>query len=246
MVHFHAVRLGVVPTIRSTRTLLVFLAALLSGSAAAESAILIHSVYAGGFGGTGTYSRDYVVLVNRSTSPASLNGLHLQSASAVGTFASVPSNILSLPDVTLQPGQFYLIECGPGGSSGASVPQPDLTTTSLSLTNGSGKVALTNTATELGGGSDTSPIPLPDPRILDLVAYGVSNNAEGGAPAGNGEPIPDTQAIRRKQNALGHIQDTDNNHDDFELIIPTGINAPFNSSSPFATVPVALSGFALD
>lgn len=246
MGHLHAVRFSAVASVRSARTLLVLLAALSSRPAPAQSPILIHTVYAGGGSGSGTYSRDFVVLVNRSASPASLNGLHLQSASAAGNFASLPTNIFSLPDVTLQQGQFYLIECGPSGADGAALPPPDVSTTNLSITSFSGKVALTTTGTALGGGAPDDPIPLPDPRILDLVSYGVSNNAEGESPAGTGVPITDTQAVRRKLDGQGRVQDTDNNQADFVVITPTGMDAPFNSASPFATVPVALSGFAVE
>ena len=147
-----------------------------------STTIVISQVYGGGGGSTGTYVNDYVELFNRSGSPVSLDGLALQYGSATGNFGSSATNIFALPAVTLQPGQHYLVQLGAAGTAGAAFPvTPDATTTNLSMSASSGKVALTNTTTALGCGADATPCTFPDARVIDEVPYGAAANAEGGA-----------------------------------------------------------------
>lgn len=85
-----------------------------------STTIVISQVYGGGGSNTTgpTYKSDYVELFNISGSPQSLNGLALQYGSSAGQFGSSATNIFALPDVTLQPGQHYLVQLGTVGTAG--------------------------------------------------------------------------------------------------------------------------------
>ncbi|HEX8289296.1 MAG TPA: FG-GAP-like repeat-containing protein [Pyrinomonadaceae bacterium] len=183
-----------------------------------SNTIVISQVYGGGGSNNAgpTYKPDYVELFNRSNSPQSLNGSALQYGSSTGQFGSSATNIFALPDVTLQPGQYFLVQLGTVGTAGADLPvTPDAVTTNLSMSGTSGKVALTNTTTALGCGATATPCALPDPRIIDLVAYGEANNAEGGASVNNGTALTNTQGSVRKGNGC---TETDNNNNDFTVV----------------------------
>ncbi|MCU1291133.1 MAG: hypothetical protein JWN60_3362, partial [Acidobacteria bacterium] len=183
-----------------------------------STTIVISQVYGGGGSNSAgpTYKNDYVELFNISGVPQSLNGLALQYGSSAGQFGSSATNIFALPNVTLQPGQHYLVQLGTVGTAGADFPvTPDVVTTNLNLSAASGKVALTNTATALGCGATATPCALPDSRIIDLVAYGEAGNAEGGASVNNGTALTNTQGAVRKANGC---TDTDNNNNDFTVV----------------------------
>ena len=196
-----------------------------------STTIVISQVYGGGGSNSTTnpptYKPDYVELFNISSSPQSLNGLALQYGSASGNFGSAATLIFALPNVTLQPGQHFLVQLGTVGTAGADLPvTPDAVTTNLNMAAASGKVALTNTIEPLGCGAMATPCSLPDPRIIDLVAYGAAANAEGGASANNGTALTNVQGSVRKSNGC---QDTDNNNNDFEVVTNP---VPRNMASP--------------
>ncbi|HSK71946.1 MAG TPA: lamin tail domain-containing protein [Pyrinomonadaceae bacterium] len=199
----------------------------------ASTTIVIAQVYGGGGSNNAanppTYKNDYVVLLNVSSTPQSLNGLVLQYGSATGNFGSTATNIFALPNVTLQPGQYFFVQLGTSGTAGADFPiTPDATTTNLSMSAASGKVALTNVTEPLGCGATATPCTLPDSRIIDLVAYGDANNAEGGAPANNGTALTSVQGVVRRNNGC---QDTDNNNNDFNVVtnpVPLKTSSPLN------------------
>lgn len=194
-----------------------------------STTIVISQFYGGGGGTTGTYKNDYIELHNVSSSPVSLNGLAIQYGSATGQFGSSPTNIFALPNVTLQPGQFYLVQLGATGTGGADLPvTPDVVTTNISASGTSGKVALTNTTTALGCGATATPCTLPDSRIIDEVSYGTANNAEGGTSANNGVAITSTQGVVRIGSSC---VDTDNNNADFTVVTNP---VPRNSASALA------------
>jgi hypothetical protein len=187
-------------------------------NARVSNTIVISQVYGGGGSNTAgpTYKNDYVELFNLSSAPASLNGLALQYGSATGQFGSTATNIFVLPDVTLQPGQHYLIQTGATGTAGLDLPvTPDTITTGLSMAAAGGKVALTNTATALACGATATPCTLPDSRIIDLVAYGTSNNGEGGVSVNNGAAFTNMQGAVRNANGC---TDTDNNNSDLAAV----------------------------
>ena len=61
-------------------------------------------------------------LFNRGTTPVSLNGWSVQYASATGTgnLGANSGQLTELPDVTLQPGQYFLVQ----EATNAAVGQP--------------------------------------------------------------------------------------------------------------------------
>ncbi|KFE99480.1 nuclease [Chryseobacterium formosense] len=191
-------------------------------AAFANAQIVINEVYGGGGAGTSVYINDFVELTNLGTTTATLNGATLQYASASGTFNSYTT----LPNITLTPGQKYLIEMVPStaNTTGASLPTADYQVTSnISFSNGNtynggfnmaagaGKVALANNATQVSGPTGSN--------VVDFVGYGsTASQSEGGAPTAS--PSATTSVSRISG-------DTNNNSADFAVGAPT----PQNSTS---------------
>lgn len=195
----------------------------LSVGAVPAHAIVISQIYGGG-GNTGaTFTNDFVELFNPDSIAASLNGWSLQYASATGAgnFSSNP--IAVLPNVTLLPGEYFLVQAAAGTGGTAALPTPDATwAAALSAT--AGKVALLDIATGLacnGGSTPCTPAQLAS--IKDLVGYGSANFYEGAGPA---PALSNTLAALRTN---GGCTDTGNNSTDFV----TGAPAPRNSASAF-------------
>ncbi len=161
-------------------------------------------------------------LFNRSNSPINLNGWSVQYASATG------SNWLVTPltNVTLQPGQYYLIQYFSNGTIGSALPTPDLIAPQVTTTSGtfipnlsstSGKLALVNVATALS--AVTCPT---DSTIVDFIGYGGSANCFENTKTAD---LSATTAGVRKG---GGCTDTDNNNNDFSITLPS----PRNTNSP--------------
>lgn len=98
-----------------------------SPAALAVGDVVISQVYGGG-GNTGApYSSDFVELFNRSSQPVSLAGWSIQYASATGTgnFGGTTTQITPLPGISLQPGQYLLVQQA-SGATGSPLPTPDV------------------------------------------------------------------------------------------------------------------------
>ena len=186
-------------------------------SAPEVSPTLVISQANGGGGASGTYLFDYVEIKNVSGINQSLNGLSLYYGSATGNFASSASDAFALPNVSLTPGQYYLVQLGPTGTAGAALPTPDATTGNLNMDGTSGKVALVITSTfpQNTCGATAKPCALPNSGIIDLVSWGASNNAEGNAPTNGGAALVSTQGNVRNG---GGCTDTDNNNADVAIV----------------------------
>jgi hypothetical protein len=199
----------------------------------ASTTIVISQVDGGGGGSTGTYLFDYVELKNVSSSPQSLNGLSLYYGSAVGNFASTAGNAFALPNVTLQPGQYYFVQTGPTGSAGAAFPvTPDATTANLTMSGTSGKVALVTSGLAINTcGATATPCNATQLGfIVDWVAYGAAGNGtagngEGGTAVNGGAALTSVQGAVRKN---AGCTDTDNNNNDFDVVTNP---VPRNSST---------------
>ncbi|MFU8827421.1 MAG: lamin tail domain-containing protein, partial [Brevefilum sp.] len=79
---------------------------------ATPGSLVISQVYGGG-GSTGsTFTHDFIEIFNAGGQPISLNGLSLQYASATGTghFGASSTQLTVLPNVMLQPGQYFLVQ----------------------------------------------------------------------------------------------------------------------------------------
>ena len=195
-----------------------------------SSTVVISQVYSGGgsSSATVTYKNDYVELHNVSASLQDIGGFSLQYGSGTGNFGNTATQIYAIPALTTIPaGGYLLIQLGAAGTGGADLPvTADLTSLNLSMGAAAGKVALVNNAVALGCGATATACTLPSASIIDLVAWGTSNNAEGGAAVG---ALSITTGAVRK--LLG-CQDTDNNLTDFDIVTAP---VPRNSGSPIAT-----------
>jgi uncharacterized protein len=206
---------------RTARILLLSLAATLAfaGTAGAASPNLVVSqVYGGGGNTDATHTHDFIELFNRGSAGVPLAGKSLQYASATGTgnLGANNTQLTELPDVTLEPGQYFLVQEGAGAGNGVALPAPDLVdATPIAMAAGAGKVAVAEGTTSLGcNGGSTPCTPDQAARIIDLVGYGTANFFEGAgaAPGLNNE----TAALR----AGAGCTDTDQNGADFAAGTP--------------------------
>ncbi len=239
-------------TILTALLMLVSIAVLSEKANAVSTTIVISQVNGGGGGSTGTYLFDYVELKNISSSPQSLNGLSLYYGSAVGQFASTAGNAFVLPNVTLNPGQYYFVQTGPTGSAGAAFPvTPDVVTGNLTMSGTSGKVALATSGLPINTcGATATPCSAAQlGALVDWVAYGAAGNGtagmgEGGTSVNNGTAITSSQGAVRK---TAGCTETDNNNNDFDLVtapVPRNMAtaaAPCTAAAP-SDAPVDFNG----
>src|ERR1700723_4199442 len=94
-------------------------------ASAASTSLVISQVYGGGGNSGATLKNDFIEIFNLSSSPISLNGYSVQYASTTGNFSS--SLLTALPNTTLQPGHYFLIQEGAGAGGAANLPRPDAT-----------------------------------------------------------------------------------------------------------------------
>ncbi|MDC8771948.1 ExeM/NucH family extracellular endonuclease [Roseateles albus] len=177
----------------------------------ASSNVVISQVYGGGGNSGATLKNDFIELFNRSDAPVRLQGWSVQYAAA-GASAGF-SNITVLPDVVLQPGQYFLVQEAKGAGGTVDLPTPDKVG-SIAMNGSFGKVVLASITSAVASATA--------PTVLDLVAYGT-----GATPAEGSGSTPavsnSTSAIR----ALGGCTDTDQNQADFLVAAP----APRNMAS---------------
>jgi uncharacterized protein (TIGR03437 family) len=173
--------------------------------------IVISQIFGGGGNSGAPFRNDFIEIFNAGHSPVNLSGWSVQYASATASTWSVTP----LTSITLNPGQYYLIQESSGGSNGALLTAPDATGT-IAMAAGSGKVVLIKTSTTLTGACPN------DPNIVDLVGYGGTANCfKGTAPA----PTPsNTSAALR---AAAGCLNTQNNVADFALGPPNPRNSIF-------------------
>lgn len=183
--------------------------------------IVISQIYGGGGASGGQYTNDFVELYNRGNSPASINGWSFQYSGATSTNWIVNN----LPNATIDPGRYFLIQFASDGAVGSPLPTPDFvappvtvggSTFTLNLSRTTAKVALVNTTTQL----PASLCPA-DASIVDLVGYGSSASCFEGA------RTPDLSITTAALRKGGGSIDTDNNSADFTVSSPT----PRNSST---------------
>ena len=194
-----------------------------SAAAFVSPNVVISQIYGGGGLSNAPYANDFVVLFNRGSASVSLGGWSTQYASSGGNEWLVTP----LSNVTLQPGQYYLIQYASNGSIGAALSSPDLI--APQVTNNSGNTFVPNlssTSGKLALVNSTAQLPLStcpaEAGIVDLVGFGSSASCFEGAPTTN---LSATTAAIRKGNGCN---DTDNNFNDFTVAAP----APKNTSSP--------------
>ena len=144
-------RIPSVPRVVATpgrRTLIAAaLSAVLSAPALAASPVVISQVYGGGGNSGATFKNDFIELFNRGDAAVDITGWSVQYASAAGSNWAV-SKVTG--NVTLQPGQYFLLQQSAGSGGSESLPTPD-TLGSLAMGGSAGKVALVNNSTALSG-----------------------------------------------------------------------------------------------
>jgi predicted extracellular nuclease len=177
------------------------------------SLVVVSQVYGGGGNSGATLKNDFIELFNRGTVAVSLNGWSVQYASAAGTTWQTTN----LTNVTVQPGQYYLVQEAVGAAGTVNLPPPDATG-SIPMSATTGKVALVKAASALSGGCPTGG------SIVDFVGYGSSATCFEGSGA-TGTLSNTTAALRARSGCT----DTDNNAADFAVGSPN----PRNTASPF-------------
>lgn len=193
------------------------LLALVILSASASAQIVISQVYGGGGNSGATYKNDFIELFNRGNTAININGYTLQYASASGAFggSGANTNKTVLPDVTIQPGKYYLIQqaAGAGGTTDLVADFVPTGTAVLAMSGTNLKIALTSTDATI-----TSPT---DATVLDFVGIGSANLFEG-----NGATAVMSNSTSASRNNAG-CTDTNNNVTDFTV----GDVAPRNSNT---------------
>lgn len=181
-------------------------------------------------GGNATYTNDWVEIKNISSSAQSLNGLALYYGSATGVFGA---GSFSLPNVSIAPGQYYLVQLNNGGGSSALPVTPDASTINISMSGSSGKIGLVNQsalAPSVCGSAATPCSAAQLAAFVDWVAYGqagngTAGNGEGGTSVNNNVALTSSQGSVRKNFGCA---DTDNNNADFDVVTTP---VPRNSAS---------------
>lgn len=193
---------------------------------AVSTNVVISQVYGGGGNAGSVYKNDFIELFNLGTSAQNLSGWSVQYASATGTSWTVTT----LTNVTLQPGQYYLVQEAMGTGGTTNLPTPD-TIGTIAMSATAGKVALVNNTTALSGAVTTGT----GAGIVDFIGFGATANGfEGTAPA----PAPsNTNGDLRMGSGCS---DTDANNTDFSAVAPIPRNTasainPCTAATPTPT-----------
>lgn len=187
---------------------------LVSSFALYNAQIVINEIYTGGGLLGALLANDFIELKNIGSSTASLTGATIQYGPLSGQF----SQYHNLPNITLNPGQTYLIQQASDGLGGINLVNPNLIVNVVLNLDGSGpvvgvgiqigltsgKVALATNNTRVTGPTASN--------VIDFVGYGIANQFEGSGAA----PSPTIL------NSIARISaDTNNNNADFTIAFPT-------------------------
>ncbi len=151
-----------------------------------KAQIVISEIYGGGGSPNLALSNDYIMLKNIGTEAASLNGTTVQYGPADGNFTQYHI----LPNITLNPGQSYLVQEGVNVSGRVDLPAPDFIADEVAYFNGaqnsSGGIDLDNRAGKIAlvkGAMQVRDYQNND--IIDLASYGTTNAVPVFASAAN-------------------------------------------------------------
>jgi hypothetical protein len=142
-------------------------------------------------------------LKNFGSTTATLNGAYVFYTSSGGTFTTLNSH--ALPNITLGPGQIFLIQEGSGGGFGIDLPTPDATGT-LNISASAGKLAIAKSSAIPTGSTDTN--------LVDFVGFGTTANDYYVAAA----PAPNNA------NSINRVATNNNNSTDYALAAPSPKN----------------------
>jgi len=182
------------------------LAALLTLNAAPAAAqnVKISQVWGGGALANPSLLNDFVELRNCGATPQSLDGWSFQSSSAT----SANWAKLNLPAVTINPGEYFLIQAGGIRGNPRGLPTPDAFSGGALLEIG-GKVALVSNTTVLTGATPSTI------GVVDRVGWGATATwFEGSGPLPS---MPPQRAATRRGNGC---YDTNRNVLDFSFDPP--------------------------
>jgi hypothetical protein len=129
-------------------------------------------VYGGGGNSGATYTNDFIEVFNPTPTATSVAGYSVQYASSTGSTWQVTN----LPNVTLQPGQYLLVQESQGAGGTTPLPTPDASG-NIAMSATAGKIALVSATTALSGTCPTT-------NVVDLVGDGTDGDArehDGGA-----------------------------------------------------------------
>lgn len=183
--------------------------------------VVISQIYGGGGNSGATYLNDYVELYNRSGAAVTVSGWSVQYASSTGsTWTAFPLS------GTIQPGRYYLLKLGSGGSVGAALPTADATS-GVNISATRGKVALVNSSTAITSGTG-NPVGLSS--LVDFVGFGSADAYEGTGPTS--APSVTTAVLR----ANGGATDTGDNSADFATGAPNPRNSATGATTPDLTI----------
>ena len=172
--------------------------------------LVISQIYGSGGNAGATYRNDFVEIFNRGNTAVSLNGMSVQYSAATSTTGNY--SVTPLPNVMLQPGQYFLIQQASGGAIGSPLPAPDATGT-IPMAAGAGKVALVNATAALPATGCPS-----GPAIVDFVGYGSTANCREGATIADNAVGPGNNTSSAQRD-LGGCQDLNNNQQDFATAV---------------------------
>jgi predicted extracellular nuclease len=182
---------------------------------AASNNVIISEVYGGGGNSGAAFNADFIELFNRSTTSASLTGWSIQYTSTTGQNSGSWS-VQNLSG-TIKPFSYLLIRLQNAGATGAALPTPDITGTTINASGTGGKIALMSTQTA------TAAIKIPTSNLIDFLGWGAADRFEGTAAA----PATTNATSVFRTNVLS---DSDANSTDFT----TGTPTPKNSSTLFS------------
>ena len=191
-------------------------AGLLSSVAFFNAQIVINEIYTAGGLLNAIFRSDFIELKNIGTSTSTLNGATIQYGAAFGQFTQYHT----LPSITLNPGQTYLIQQGSEGSAGNNLLGVNLIVDVVLNLDGSGPVAGVGLQLGLASGKvalATNNVRVTGPtasNVIDFVGYGLVDQFEGSGAA----PSP-LLIFSISRNANG--TDTNNNNIDFTVATPS-------------------------
>ena len=181
---------------------------------------MISGVYGGGGNAGATFTNDFIEIFNLGANGVSLSGMSLQYASSAGDFGSP----IVLPNVTIAPGKYFLVQGNSAGAIGVALPPADMTSTvNLSATNGKMALASVTTALACGGATRCN-----SASIVDMVGWGTATDFEGPASSAVAALSATSGAYRK----LAGCTDSDVNKSDFDVATP--VTAPRNQATTAA------------
>jgi hypothetical protein len=139
--------------------------------------IVISEIYSGGGNSGSALKSDYIILKNIGPEKASLNEATIQYAPTTGSF----NQYHTLPNITLNPGQSFLIQEATNGGGAVDLPSPDFianeilnfdgasnSSLGLEMAAASGKIVLANNDVQVKDAKSEN--------VVDFAIYGTANS----------------------------------------------------------------------